>query len=289
MSVSPVIRLNAPAKINLTLAIHGRRPDGFHELESWVMRIDLCDELEFRVSDRWTLEVESADADVNDDEQNLVARAATLLARHADRSRSASVILRKAIPSGAGLGGGSSDAAATLRGLNTLWNLNFPDERLAEIAAELGSDIPFFFGPPSAVMRGRGERVEPAGDTWHGWVGLIVPPYKLSTAAVYARHRHDLSASHISLAEIRRLGSQGTRNWGLLLFNDLEPAAFALEPRLARLRETAQDAGGRAVRMTGSGSCLFSVFDEHAAALTWQRAVQQTIPKLAKVLVVRTL
>jgi len=289
LSESTVIRIDAPAKINLTLAILGKRPDGYHELESWVIRIDLCDQLEFRPSNRWSLAVDSRDPDVTSDDNNLVARAATALARHADRSQHAQVTLRKRIPSGAGLGGGSSDAAATLRGLSALWNLNWPDERLVQIAAEIGSDIPCFFGPSSATIRGRGERIEPAVAGWPGWVGLIVPPYKLATADVYRRFSPSRAPSHISLAEIRRMDSHGAQQRGLLLFNDLEPAAFALEPRLAQLRETAQNAGGRAVRMTGSGSCLFSVFDSHQEALTWQRAVQQTIPKIAEVLVVRTL
>ena len=289
MSESAVIRLDAPAKVNLTLAVLGRRPDGFHELESWVIRINLCDQLEFHSSNRWALHVESDDPAITNDDQNLVTRAAAMLADRAGRPRHAQIVLRKSIPAGAGLGGGSSDAAATLRGLNELWSLNWADDRLAEIGSEIGADVPLFLGPPSAVMRGRGERIEPVENPWRGWVGLILPPYKLATADVYKRYRQDAAASHISLNEIRRLHSPGTRNWGLLLFNDLEPAAFALEPRLARLRETAQNAGGRAVRMTGSGSCLFSVFDGHQDALIWQRAVQQAIPKVARVDVVPTL
>lgn len=275
LSARPTIRIKAPAKINLTLAVLGKRPDGFHELESWVVRIDLCDVLDFSVSDDWTLAVNSRDPAITSDEQNLVSRAASALARHADRPCHARVALTKFIPAGAGLGGGSSDAAATLRGLNQLWNLNWSDDRLAEIAAEIGSDIPFFLGPPSAIMRGRGERIEPAPLSFHGWIGLIIPFFKLATVDVYRRFEMAHQSVHADLCEILALHPRSSRHWAPLLFNDLEPAAFELKPQLAQLRADVQSRGRVPVRMTGSGSCLFSVFDTEREAHAWSAVVKE--------------
>ncbi len=275
MSARSTIRIKAPAKINLTLAVLGKRPDGFHELESWVVRIDLCDVLDFAASDDWSLAVNSRDPAVTNDEQNLVSRAAAALARHAERPRTAHISLTKFIPAGAGLGGGSSDAAATLRGLNQLWGLNWPDERLAEIAAELGSDVPFFLGPPSAVMRGRGERIEPAPFDFQGWIGLIIPFFNLGTADVYRRFDMAHQVVHADLCEILALHQRSTRQWAPLLFNDLEPAAFGLKPQLAQLRADVQSRGRVPVRMTGSGSCLFSVFDTEREAQAWSVVVKE--------------
>lgn len=275
LSPPPVIRIKAPAKVNLTLAVLGKRPDGFHELESWVVRIDLCDVLDFAASDDWNLSVNSRDPAVTHDEQNLVSRAAAALARHADCPRHARVSLTKFIPAGAGLGGGSSDAAATLRGLNQLWELNWPDERLAGIAAEIGSDIPFFLGPPSAIMRGRGERIEPVPFSFHGWIGLIIPFFNLATADVYRRFEMPHQSIHADLCEILALHQRGSRHWAPLLFNDLEAAAFALKPELAQLRADVQRCGRVPVRMTGSGSCLFSVFDTEREAQAWSAVVKE--------------
>jgi len=275
LSARPTIRIKAPAKINLTLAVLGKRPDGFHELESWVVRIDLCDVLDFAASDDWTLSVNSRDPAVTNDDQNLVSRAAAALARHADRARHAHVSLTKFIPAGAGLGGGSSDAAATLRGLNQLWELNWPDERLAEIAAEIGSDIPFFLGPPSAIMRGRGERIEPAPFSFQGWIGLIIPFFNLATADVYRRFDMTHPTVHADLCEIMALHQRSSRLWAPLLFNDLETAAFGLKPQLAQLRADVQARGRVPVRMTGSGSCLFSLFDREREAQAWSVVVKE--------------
>lgn len=274
LSARPTIRIKAPAKINLTLAVLGKRPDGFHELESWITRIDLCDVLEFSASDDWSLHVNSRDPAVTNDEQNLVSRAAAGLARHARHPRHARVSLTKFIPAGAGLGGGSSDAAATLRGLNQLWSLDWPDERLREIAAEIGSDVPFFLGPPSAIMRGRGERIEPTPFSFQGWIGLIIPYFKLATADVYRRFEMAQQPVRAHLCEILALHQRSIRHWAALLFNDLEAAAFALEPRLERLRADVERRGGAPVRMTGSGSCLFSVFDTEREAQAWSAVVK---------------
>ncbi|MFQ5424152.1 MAG: 4-(cytidine 5'-diphospho)-2-C-methyl-D-erythritol kinase [Phycisphaerae bacterium] len=294
-TVEAKLRFQAPAKINLTLAVLGLRADGFHEIESWVVPVRLLDVLEFEAAADLSLTVEASDdAHVPDDARNLVWQAAVALARAAGREPSGRVRLVKSIPVGAGLGGGSSDAAATLRGLNALWGLGWPVARLAEVAAGIGSDAPMFLEPQAAVIRGRGERVEPLGRGVSagaaGWLVLITPVFGVSTAAVYAAW----SQTTID----RDCDRPGTpwrdRSCDSLtlmprLFNDLEPAAFAVEPRLAALHGLLDGLGGRIVRMTGSGSCLFTLFDAEAAAIEWRDRARLRLGTTAKAEVLRTL
>jgi len=259
--------LSAPAKINLTLRIVGRRPDGFHELESWVALVDLCDRLHFSMESGGVF-VRCDDRAVPSDESNLVARAAAALAAHGAQG-GASIRLKKRIPIAAGLGGGSSDAAATLRGLNELWALGWPAERLAAIGAEVGSDVPVFVAGRQAVMRGRGEIVTPLARGWDGWVVLVVPPFGVSTREVYAGLRAEDFAGERPTPE--SLVGLNAAELSERLFNDLEPAAFRISPKLGHLRAFLSEETGRRVRMSGSGSTLLSIFDEREAAAAWQR------------------
>jgi len=267
--VTDRIRCRAPGKVNLSLAVLGRRPDGFHEIESWVVQFDWCDRLSLAPADRFSLRVSGRAEDVPVDEANLAWQAAAAMAEAAGRRPDVSVSLEKAIPSGAGLGGGSSDAAAVLLGLNKLWRLDWPVERLAPIAAALGSDVPLFLTAGSAVIRGRGERIERADCPWQGWLVLVVPPFSLSTAAVYAAWsrgpevrptpRQPWTTAYVNSEALMRA-----------LFNDLERPAFAVEPRLAKLHAALDGLDGRPVRMTGSGSALFSAFDHEVMAEAWR-------------------
>ena len=295
----------APAKVNLTLAVLGRRPDGFHELESWVVRVDWCDDLFIEAADDWTFTVESPHGgDAPADDSNLVCRAASALAAASGHPRTSRVRLVKHVPSGAGLGGGSSDAAAALTLLNALWGLNWPIPRLAEVGATVGSDVPLFLGTASAVLRGRGERVEPAACDWRGWLVLIGPRFGVATADVYREHaqqaagrigtlsdavRSGATPARPSLSEIWRRIARDKTGWEGVLFNDLEPAAFACEPRLAALHAAIDGLQGRPVRMTGSGSCLFSVFLTEADAAAWAVAASARIQLEADIKIVRTL
>jgi len=294
-TVEAKLRFQAPAKINLTLAVLGLRADGFHEIESWVVPVRLLDVLDFEAAADLSLTVEAFDGiRVPDDARNLVWQAAVALARAAEREPGARIRLVKSIPVGAGLGGGSSDAAATLRGLNALWELGWPVARLAEVAAGIGSDASMFLGPQAAVVRGRGERVEPlscgvsAGAA--GWIVLITPGFGVSTAAVYAAW----SQTTIDRGRDRPGMPWRDRNCDSLTlmprpFNDLAPAAFAVEPRLAALHRLLDGLDGRIVRMTGSGSCLFTLFDEEAAAVEWRDRARSRLSTRAKAEVLRTL
>lgn len=279
MSSGRTISLPAPAKLNLTLGILGRRPDGFHELVSWVVKLDWGDTITVSDSDELELEIKGDSVGVPADATNLVLRAANKLRNAAGHRGGARIVLEKRIPTGGGLGGGSSDAATALMCLNDLWNLNWPIERLAALGSEIGSDVALFFHGPSAIIRGRGERVEPGPITKEMWAAVIIPPFGVATAAVYQRHaaRRDGSTTEVpagqrSVAPSRVSAAMSAQEVASALFNDLEHAAFDCEPRLGVLHATLDGLGGRRVRMTGSGSCLFGLFDTRAEAEAWREA-----------------
>ncbi len=261
----------APAKINLTLQIVARRPDGFHELISWVAPLDLCDELSVSIAQESGTALTCDDPDAGPIEQNLVVRAATALGQIAGVEPRLKIQLRKRIPIAAGLGGGSSDAAATLLALNRLWELNWPTERLAEVGAELGSDVPLFVYGAPCVIRGRGERVTPLGRGRTFAAVLVLPNFGVSTAAVYGEMRPgDSQGGQTALTSLMTLkGDELLRS----LFNDLERPAFRVEPRLAELHATLERDFARPVRMSGSGSTLFTIFEHDGPARDWKRRV----------------
>lgn len=265
------IHCRAPGKVNLTLAVLGRREDGYHELESWVVPIDWCDRLQFCQADALSLRLGGEDEGVPSGPDNLVWQAAEALARAAEREPNVAITLGKAIPVGTGLGGGSSDAATTLLGLNRLWELDWPSEQLLSVAEALGSDVPLFLTGQSVIMRGRGERIEPMPTAWQGWLVLVIPPFRLSTVAVYRQWSRTAARDHAPAAPWTALPCSSE---SLLdrLFNDLEPAAFRAEPRLASLHAAIDGLRGRPVRMTGSGTALFTLFDDQKEAETWRRA-----------------
>jgi 4-diphosphocytidyl-2-C-methyl-D-erythritol kinase len=293
--VDRIVRCRAPAKLNMTLAVLGRRPDGFHDLESWVVQVEWFDELAFAPAVSLSLNVHGMRSTVPADDSNLVRQAATALADAAGRDPAAMIELEKHIAVGAGLGGGSSDAAATLLGLNSLWGLDWPVRRLTPIAAELGSDVPFFLEPGSAVIRGRGDRVERLAARWAGWFALVVPPYGVSTAKVYDRwepqappnHRPEAGATARAAVWADPPGDASALS--SRLFNDLTTPAFACEPRLARLHAALDGLAGRQVHLTGSGSCLFAIFDSEAEAEGWKQQASALLEEGDTVTVVRSL
>lgn len=278
----------APAKINLTLRVGARRADGFHEIESLVARVALRDRLTLNPRDDQELTLICDDPSIPADESNLVLRVARLLAdriaQHggttSDRLTGVDIALEKHIPAGSGLGGGSSDAAATLRLLNVFWRVGLSRVELAEIGAELGSDVPLFMHAPVCLMRGRGEIVQDAGVRLGGWAVLVLPRIHAATPAVYRAFDemaaeaesastdriHPSTSFHQPTIEsvLQRAGS--CEHLMPLLFNDLEAPAFKILPELGQLaRDLARAAGGD-VRMTGSGSAFFRLFDQRIAA-----------------------
>jgi len=261
----------APAKINLILQIVGRRPDGFHELISWVAPLDICDDLSVSIAQESGTALTCDDPGAGPIERNLVVRAAEALGKAAGVEPRLKIQLRKRIPIAAGLGGGSSDAAATLLALNRLWALDWPTARLAEVGAELGSDVPLFVHGAPCVIRGRGERVTPLGRGRTFTTVLILPNFGISTAAVYGEMRAgDSPGARTALTTLMALqGDELLQS----LFNDLERPAFRVEPRLAELHATLERDFARPVRMSGSGSTLFTIFEHDHPARHWQRRV----------------
>ena len=181
---APSITSTAPAKLNLTLDVMGTRPDGFHELHSLLAGVDLCDRITCRLLDQPGVEVSCSDESLAS-ANNLGVRAVEVLARHVGIDPAVSIHIEKRIPVAAGLGGGSSDAAGVLRICNELWHTGLSAEDLASIGAEIGSDVPLFFSLPSAVITGRGERVERVDMRWSGWALLARVNVPVSTAAVF--------------------------------------------------------------------------------------------------------
>ena len=252
----------SPAKINLTLRVGDARPDGFHEIESLVAQIGLYDHVTVTSREDRRHLVECDDRTIPCDETNLARRAARLLAESAGVRRGVLISLAKRIPPGAGLGGGSSNAAATLKLLNSLWRLGLSHPDLASLGAQLGSDVPLFCYGPLCVVRSRGEAVEELRDRIALWAALILPDLPCSTAAVYAAwNALTEQPAHASLGEVRSAAHSAA---GLmdLLYNDLELAAFAVAPPLGRLAERVAEIAGGPVRMSGSGSALFRLFEQ---------------------------
>lgn len=256
----------APAKVNLVLSVLGRRADGFHEIRSVAMAIGLFDELRIAPADEPATVLTCDEPDLPCDEHNLIVRAARALAQRTGTGAGARIALTKRIPVGAGLGGGSSDAAAALRGLNRLWQTALTDKELAQIGAELGSDVPLFFALPAARMSGRGELVGPAGLSWSGWVVLVLGGWPVSTPQVYQAWKQGdgRPARPDAMRQVEQAGDAEAIM--AAAFNDLEPAVFRVCPRVSDLHRRASGVLERPVRVSGAGSTVFTLFDDRPAA-----------------------
>ena len=252
-----MITVEAPAKVNLTLEVLGRRPDGYHEIASVMQTIDLCDTLVLEPAESVTLECDRAELQSPD---NLALRAAIMLRKETGCRMGAHIRLQKRIPVAAGLGGGSSDAAATLAGLSRLWELGLPTERLEDMAARLGSDVPFFLHGGTAMVHGRGEHVRRLPPADIRWMVVLAPRIDVSnkTARVYQEVEE---ASFTRGALTRKLEAR-IRGGGdvppQFLFNALESAAYSVFPGLEQYRETFHSLGAREIHLAGSGPSLFA-------------------------------
>ena len=256
------VRAKACAKVNWVLEALQRRPDGYHEVRTVIQTIDLCDTLELQPTGELCLEAEAEG--LPPPEGNLVMKAAHLLRERADGLPGARMRLSKAIPVAAGLGGGSSDAAAALRGLNELWGLGLPREALVDMAARLGSDVPFFIHGGAALAKGRGERITPLPDAPRQEFVVVLPPLTLAdkTRRMYslltpADYTDGSSAGRLADA-IRQGKPLGDDH----LFNVFDGSAFRTFPELERLRRVMLEAGARSVHLAGSGPAVFALADD---------------------------
>jgi len=262
--------VQAPAKLNLFLEVLGKRTDGFHELVTLMTSVRLYDTLRFDDDPSGQITLRCHDAlsaeTVPTGEDNLVVRAARLLQEQAGIPRGATIDLWKRIPSAAGLGGGSSDAAATLSALNRLWELHLSLAELSVLAARLGSDVPFFLGrSTSAICRGRGESIEPVEIPSGLWFVIVRPPSGLSTAEVYS-HLQGSRQSNSSPGVQTRVGNLVRHlqrgRWGRAaasLHNSLQVPAEQLSNDVVRLRAEFARQPVCGHLMSGSGSAYFGL------------------------------
>ena len=254
--------VEAFAKVNLTLEVIGKRPDGYHELRSVVAPVSLCDTLSIEESD--TL---SCDTGYEDD---LCLKAARALCDECGVRRGADIRVTKRIPAGGGLGGGSADAAATMRALNGLWRLGLSDDDLVSLAARVGSDVPALVAGGVVVMEGRGERVTRLfrnGDSPRLDVVLSFPGVHSSTAQVYSGcSPRGAGGGNATEAMVAALRSGDIDSVVRALVNDLEAPAIRLHPEIGAAASALQAAGAAGVLMSGSGSTVFAVASspEHA-------------------------
>lgn len=256
----------APAKVNWILDVLDRRADGFHEVETVASTIDLSDELAISGrADSSGVSLHCNNPSLPSDERNLAYRAAGVFARRAGVTTGVSIRLTKRVPAGAGLGGGSADAAATLRGLNALWRLGWSTARLVPLAAAVGSDVPMLLLGGTVVARGRGEFVEPLPFAWGGRLVVVMPGYEVSTRAVYAEVRPDelrgRSDAAEAFARLIAAAAGGAEPMMRECRNGLEPASFRAFANLATLHAALERTFGRAWRLCGSGSSLFTAWD----------------------------
>ncbi|MCL2334737.1 MAG: 4-(cytidine 5'-diphospho)-2-C-methyl-D-erythritol kinase [Endomicrobia bacterium] len=271
------ITLKAPAKINLFLEITSKRPDGYHNLQTIMQTVSLYDELTFEdlggADQSIILECSSKELPV--DESNLIYKAALAVRKFYNINRGVKIFLQKEIPTGAGLGGGSSDAAAAIKGLVHIWGIEAKKADLEKIAAQLGSDVPFFITGGTALCEGRGEIVTPLPAVLGMPVILVNPGFGVATASVYKKVAFPLTKPR-KIHRITKLiceGSFGYRNASDYCFNRLEEFVFPDYPQIKKIKRVLTELGCASF-MSGSGATIFGIFDSESQSETIKSKLQ---------------
>ena len=285
------IKFKTPAKINLGLHIHGKREDGFHELETIFQMVSLYDDVELELLSSG-IKLECDTPGVPTDDTNLVCKAALLLRQsYQVEGKGVSIRLKKKIPFGAGLGGGSGNAAGVLMGLNRLWDLNIEREELLALAAELGSDVPFFLTSPCALGMGRGEQLKTLKPCAKFQVLLVFPGFPVATSWVYQNLKLKLTKRENNISILRKnLSLSDITSLGSRLYNDLEPVVIQRFPEVQVVKDELRAWGALGVLLSGSGSTVFGIFDDPEKARvacaglngTWERVIVETIESLTE-------
>ena len=264
-----MLTVKAPAKINLSLRILSRRPDGYHNLRSFMQKLDLCDVVQVTRTDRLGISCLCRGRDIPGQGKNIALLAAEKFQQANNMAGGIAIGLEKNIPVASGLGGGSSDAASTLLALNKLWELKLPVSELVHLAAKLGSDVPFFIYGGTALVEGKGEKVTPLPSLPLTWFVLLVPPLaKIQDKAkqLYSR----LDASHFTKGQFVQAAlpslRQGKTLAPILMFNVFEKVAFDFLPNLAKYKKSFEEAGAASIYLVGSGPCLFTFVSEEGKA-----------------------
>jgi 4-diphosphocytidyl-2-C-methyl-D-erythritol kinase len=258
--------IRAFAKINLGLQILEKRGDGYHNIETVFHRINLYDDITVREYETAGIALSCTDPAVPADSGNLCYTAAKLFFDRIGKAPSIAVHIDKTIPAGAGLGGGSSDAAATLLACNEMYNYPLDGAALSEIAAAIGSDVPYFLHPGSAHARGRGELLEYFTLELPYWIVLANPSIPISTKWAYESFSTDLSLRRIDLKSLLCENIMTPRAWVNTLRNDFESIVFAAYPEIMRIKETLIRGGADFALMSGSGSSVFGLFQDERYA-----------------------
>jgi 4-diphosphocytidyl-2-C-methyl-D-erythritol kinase len=267
------VKIRAPAKVNLTLRVVGRRVDGYHLLDTVMVPVSLYDDLEIRKVPGTTksqtvarpmIQVICSNPHVPRGPENLAYRAAELVLREAKIKQPVEIKIHKRIPIGAGLGGGSSDAAATLNGLNRLLKLKLSAKKLARMGLKLGADVPFFVHGRAARARGIGERLQSLCGLPPLWLVIVYPGFPVSTGWVYRNLPRKLTIPGLNNSIKTRLKDVG--DVGALLINDLEAITLNRYPKIAIIKKKLLRAGATASLMSGSGSSVFGTFRSNRKA-----------------------
>ena len=262
--------LRTPAKINLCLNVLGKRPDGYHEVEMLMQAVDLCDEVTVRLAGSG-ITVLCDSAAVPGGEGNIAWRAARDMRERAGQTSGISVEIKKNIPVAAGLGGGSSDAAAVLVACNRLLDMGLDRDELASIGTVLGMDVPFFLYGPTALARGRGEVLTSLPPPPKFWVLLVNPGFGTSTAWVY----NNLNFGLTKKGDCTNIAGLNVSQIAALLHNDLEAVTAAAHPAIGEMERALLDAGALGARMSGSGPTVFGVFDTETSCRESAKKLQK--------------
>ena len=261
-----LISIQAPAKLNLRLKVTGKRPDGYHELVSVMVPVDLFDRLELRITGSSGNSLSSTGYEVPVDETNLVLRAVKAFQQRTGIDEGVALRLEKHIPVSAGLGGGSSDAAAVLLALSEAYGNPLSRAELQSSAVRLGADVPFFLDCRPSLARGIGEILEPL-PMWSGhWYVIVTPPLQVSTAWVYSQYR----SNELTRDEFYYIKNQLSRDFlaiAHILENDLETVTSARFPTIETIKRHLLKAGAAGVLMSGSGPSVFGVFETRQGAM----------------------
>lgn len=267
------IDIKAPAKINLYLEIKGRRPDGYHEINSLMQKLRLADQLHIQVGNPAGISLTCPDADLPEDESNLAFKAAQVFLKHTGTTQGIAITLKKRIPIAAGLGGGSSDAAAVLTGLDRLCDTGLSQDRLVDMARKLGADVPFFISElKTAVATGIGDCLQETPGLQGVWIVLVNPGFPVSTKWVYENFALTTEGNPYILGrklEIEELCQEnGLRTrFGLSrIYNDLEPITVKRHPVINTIKTDLRANGAKIALMSGSGPTVFGLFEEQKNA-----------------------
>lgn len=263
------VTVHAPAKVNLILRILDRRPDGYHNLWSIMHTVALEDAVTMRASSQRGIRLACNVGGLSVDHTNLVWRAASAVLDRAQLSVGVDIELYKRVPMGAGLGGGSSDAAATILGLNQSLQLGWSREKMAEVGQALGSDVAFFLFAPSAIVSGRGESVRPVTIEGGRWIVLVKPTFEIETKWAYQELAATRAAVRQLSADHGELDRRDRLTWGQVaasVENDFEIPVFTKHPQLGEIKRFLLKRGAQFALLSGSGATVFGLFEEESTA-----------------------